>query len=120
MRPSAADEDTLRTRVREGATLGARSVIGCDLEIGRFAMVGMGAVVAATTRAPLTAILIVYEITQSYETILPLRLAAVISTITAKLIYGESIYTEKLTKMGVRVRSLIAPSRTPTRVSFTV
>jgi len=45
LRPSQAHEHTLPTRVREGATLGARSVIGCDLEIGRFAMVGMGAVV---------------------------------------------------------------------------
>jgi len=45
LRPSQADEHALPTFVREGATLGARSVIGCDLEIGRFAMVGMGAVV---------------------------------------------------------------------------
>lgn len=45
LRSSAPDETTLPTRVCEGATLGARSVIGCDLRIGRFAMVGMGAVV---------------------------------------------------------------------------
>jgi UDP-2-acetamido-3-amino-2,3-dideoxy-glucuronate N-acetyltransferase len=45
LRGSAPDEHTLPTRVREGATIGARCVIGCDLEIGRFAMVGMGAVV---------------------------------------------------------------------------
>jgi len=45
LRPSQADEHALPIFVREGATLGARSVIGCDLEIGRFAMVGMGAVV---------------------------------------------------------------------------
>jgi len=45
LRPSQADERALPIFVREGATLGARSVIGCDLEIGRFAMVGMGAVV---------------------------------------------------------------------------
>jgi acetyltransferase-like isoleucine patch superfamily enzyme len=48
LRPSQAHEHTLPTLVREGATLGARSVIGCDLEIGRFAMVGMGAVVTKT------------------------------------------------------------------------
>lgn len=45
LRASAPGEETLSTRVREGATIGARSVIGCDLEIGRFAMVGMGSVV---------------------------------------------------------------------------
>jgi UDP-2-acetamido-3-amino-2,3-dideoxy-glucuronate N-acetyltransferase len=45
LRGSSPDQHTRPTRVREGATLGAGSVIGCDLEIGRFAMVGMGAVV---------------------------------------------------------------------------
>jgi UDP-2-acetamido-3-amino-2,3-dideoxy-glucuronate N-acetyltransferase len=45
LRPSEPDEHTLPTLVREGATIGASCVIGCDLEIGRFAMVGMGAVV---------------------------------------------------------------------------
>jgi len=45
LRPSEPDEATRPTRVCAGATLGARSVIGCDLTIGRFAMVGMGSVV---------------------------------------------------------------------------
>lgn len=45
LRPSDPDEHTRTTRVREGATIGASSTIGCDLEIGRFAMVGMGALV---------------------------------------------------------------------------
>jgi UDP-2-acetamido-3-amino-2,3-dideoxy-glucuronate N-acetyltransferase len=45
LRDSGPDEHTRPTLVREGATIGARSVIGCDLTIGRFAMVGMGAVV---------------------------------------------------------------------------
>jgi UDP-2-acetamido-3-amino-2,3-dideoxy-glucuronate N-acetyltransferase len=45
---SGPGEHTLPTRVREGATIGAASTIGCDLEIGRFAMVGMGSVVTRT------------------------------------------------------------------------
>jgi UDP-2-acetamido-3-amino-2,3-dideoxy-glucuronate N-acetyltransferase len=44
-RPSHPDERTGRTLVREGATIGARSVIGCDLIVGRWSMVGMGSVV---------------------------------------------------------------------------
>jgi acetyltransferase-like isoleucine patch superfamily enzyme len=48
LRSSAPDEHTLPTLVREGATIGARAVIGNDLEIGRFAMVGMGSVVTRT------------------------------------------------------------------------
>lgn len=45
LRPSEPDETTQPTLVREGATIGARCVIGSDLSIGRFATVGMGAVV---------------------------------------------------------------------------
>ncbi|MFK7821269.1 MAG: acyltransferase, partial [Planctomycetaceae bacterium] len=45
LRSSAPDEHTLPTLVREGATIGAGCIVGNDLEIGRFAMVGMGAVV---------------------------------------------------------------------------
>jgi UDP-2-acetamido-3-amino-2,3-dideoxy-glucuronate N-acetyltransferase len=44
-RSSDPDERTLPTLVREGATIGARSVIGCDLVVGRWSMVGMGSVV---------------------------------------------------------------------------
>jgi acetyltransferase-like isoleucine patch superfamily enzyme len=45
LRSSAPDEHTLPTLVREGATVGAGAIIGCDLTIGRFAMIGMGSVV---------------------------------------------------------------------------
>ena len=45
LRPSDPDEHTLPTLVREGATIGAGCVIGNDLTIGRWAMVGMGSVV---------------------------------------------------------------------------
>lgn len=45
LRPSSPDEHTLPTMIKEGATIGAGCVIGNDLVIGRFAMVGMGTVV---------------------------------------------------------------------------
>lgn len=45
LRTSDPDEHTKPTLVREGATIGARCVIGCDLTIGRFAMIGMGSVI---------------------------------------------------------------------------
>jgi acetyltransferase-like isoleucine patch superfamily enzyme len=45
LRASGPDEHTYPTRVAAGATIGARAVIGSDLRIGRFAMVGMGSVV---------------------------------------------------------------------------
>lgn len=73
---------------------------------GHYALVGMAAMIAATAHAPLTAILMVYEITRSYEIILPLMLAAVISPIIARIFFRDSIYTIKLTRMGIRVGSL--------------
>lgn len=45
LRSSDPDEHTLPTVVRAGATIGAGCLIGCNLEIGRFAMIGMGSVV---------------------------------------------------------------------------
>lgn len=45
LRGSEPDDHTLDTRVREGATIGANCTVGCGLEIGRWAMVGMGSVV---------------------------------------------------------------------------
>jgi len=45
LRPSEPDEHTLPTLIKEGATIGAGCIIGNDLRIGRFAMIGMGSVV---------------------------------------------------------------------------
>ena len=50
LRPSEPDEHCLPTLVREGATIGAGCVIGNDLSIGRFSMVGMGSVVTKSVR----------------------------------------------------------------------
>lgn len=45
LRSSDPDEHTLTTLVREGSTIGAGCIIGCNLEIGRWAMIGMGSIV---------------------------------------------------------------------------
>lgn len=51
LRGSEPDEHTLETRVCEGATIGAGCLIGCDLTIGRFAMIGMGSIVTHSVPA---------------------------------------------------------------------
>ena len=51
LRPSEPDENTLPTKVREGATIGAGCIVSCNLEIGRFAMVGMGSIVTRSIPA---------------------------------------------------------------------
>ena len=71
---------------------------------GAYALVGMGAFFAATAHAPLTAVLILFELTGDYRIMLPLMLTVVIATLVAqKLLNGESIYSLKLTRRGVRL-----------------
>jgi UDP-2-acetamido-3-amino-2,3-dideoxy-glucuronate N-acetyltransferase len=48
LRSSEPGPDTLPTLVRSGATIGAGSIVGCGLSIGRFAMIGMGSLVTRT------------------------------------------------------------------------
>ena len=71
---------------------------------GAYATVGMAALVAATTRAPLSAMLILFEMTNNYHLILPLMLASVIATVAARLLEPESIYTIKLARRGERIK----------------
>jgi len=70
---------------------------------GAFAVVGMAAVFAGAARAPITAVLIIFEMTDDYHIILPLMLATVISTIVAEHLSKDSIYTLKLLRRGVRL-----------------
>jgi CIC family chloride channel protein len=68
-----------------------------------YALVGMAAVFAATSHAPITAILTLFEMTRDYNIILPLMLASVISAIAARHLLGDSIYTVKLSRRGIDV-----------------
>ncbi len=64
----------------------------------------MGAVFAGTARAPLTAILILFELTRDYSMILPLMFACVLSNIMSNALYPESIFTESLRRKGFKIR----------------
>lgn len=68
---------------------------------GAFAIAGMAAVVGASTRAPLTAILIAFELTGDYGLVLPLMLATGIATFLAERVDRESAYTLPLTRRGI-------------------
>lgn len=70
---------------------------------GAYALVGMGAVVAATTHTPISAILILFEITQRIEIIPPLMAACVLSTLVASRLQRESIFTMKLKRLGIEL-----------------
>ena len=64
----------------------------------------MGAIFAETARDPLTAILILFEITRDYNMILPLMFACVLNNLMSNTLYLESIFTEGLRRKGFRVQ----------------
>jgi CIC family chloride channel protein len=78
---------------------------GATAGTGAFAVVGMAAVFAGAAHAPFTAILIVFEMTNDYHLILPLMAGVIVSLIISGSIQRESIYTLKLVKRGIRVKS---------------
>ena len=67
---------------------------------GAYVLVGMGAVVAGTTNASLTALIMVFEMTNNYKIILPLMLTIIISTTLSKAILKGSLYTLKFDREG--------------------
>ncbi|MCB0216589.1 MAG: chloride channel protein [Chloroflexi bacterium] len=91
-----------------GATLGG--LVGATahqlwpalaVDPGAYAIVGMAAVFAGAARAPITAVLIIFEMSGDYQLILPLMLATVLSTLIAEALYEDSIYTLKLKRKGI-------------------
>lgn len=93
-----------------GATLGGglgilanQYIPGFSIEPEAFALVGMAGLVAGATHAPLTAIMMVFEMTSDYALILPLMLSGAIAYITAKRIYPQSIYSEWLVRKGENI-----------------
>lgn len=70
---------------------------------GAYALVGMAAVVAASIHAPLTAGIMLFELTGDYEVIVPIMLAGVIGLAVAKYLEPASIYTLKLLRRGVDI-----------------
>ncbi len=71
---------------------------------GAYSIVGMGAVVAATTHGPLSAILILFEMTGDYKIILPLMFSCIIGAIASGQLLKDSIYTLKLGRRGVNIK----------------
>ncbi|MBE0689303.1 MAG: chloride channel protein [Anaerolineae bacterium] len=73
---------------------------------GAYALVGMAAVFSGAAHAPVTAILIVFEMTGDYRIILPLMLTVVTTTLLShRLLGGSSIYTLKLKRRGIQLQS---------------
>jgi len=93
-----------------GATLGAAwgQIVGYlfpDLTIptSTYSLIGMGAVVAAVTHAPISAILMIFELTNSFDIITPLMLTCIISLLLTNRIVKKSIYLAKLESGGITI-----------------
>ena len=70
---------------------------------GAYALVAMGGMVAGTTYAPITAILIIFELTGSYSIILPLMITCILATVINSAVRRGSIYTTKLLRRGIDI-----------------
>ena len=68
-----------------------------------YALVGMGAMLAAVIRAPITSILILFEITQSYHIVLPVMITCIIANMISASIEKDSIFTWTLTRAGFNI-----------------
>jgi CIC family chloride channel protein len=87
------------------------------MSAGAYGLVGMGAVFAAAARAPITAVLIIFELTGDYRVILPLMIAVVVATAVANAATADTIYTLKLRRRGIDID---APARSSLMAKITV
>ncbi|MTD52632.1 chloride channel protein [Amycolatopsis sp. RM579] len=79
---------------------------GMTASPGVYGLIGMGAAFAGAARAPITAVIILFELTGQYTIILPLMTAIVVATLISKALLGEdTIYTLKLRRRGVHIES---------------
>jgi CIC family chloride channel protein len=99
-----------------GAALGAlagaaleRVAPGLAPPPGAIALVGMAGVLAGTTHATVSSVLILFEMTGDYGVILPLMLSAAVSSLVSRAIEPDSLYTAPLRRRGAVLPSLPRP-----------
>lgn len=73
---------------------------GLNIHPEAYALVGMGSMVAAATAAPITAILIVFEMTNDYAIVIPLMVSAVVAQLVARWVEPDSLYSGWLRRRG--------------------
>lgn len=84
-----------------GKVAGTLSGVPETLAAGAFGLAGMAALVAGATHAPLTAIMMAFEMTGDYALILPIMLSSTLAYVFARRLHPESIYTEWLVRRGI-------------------
>ena len=71
---------------------------------GTYALIGMGTVFASVSHAPITAVMMIFEMTRSYQIVIPLVVASVIANLLSRAIIEDNIYTLKLRRRGVIIQ----------------
>ncbi|NYH79792.1 CIC family chloride channel protein [Actinopolyspora biskrensis] len=82
---------------------------------GAYGLIGMGAAFAGSARAPITAVIILFELTGQYSIILPLMLAVVVATLLSRTLSRDTIYTAKLARRGIDLDARQRRGRLPDR-----
>ncbi|MDR3555378.1 MAG: chloride channel protein [Syntrophobacteraceae bacterium] len=72
---------------------------------GGYGVVGMGAVLGAVVQSPMTAIIMIFELTSTYTVILPLMAACIMASLVQKSLISGSIYTLSLARRGVDINA---------------
>jgi len=78
---------------------------GLNIQPGSYALVGMGAFLAAATHAPMTSIFLLFELTNNYQVIIPIMFASVIGVMVARKLCPDSLDSMELTRQGVFLHS---------------
>lgn len=78
---------------------------GLGVTPAAYGLVGMGAVLAGAVRAPITAIVLPFEMTNDYRIIVPLMTAAILSYLIAQRLQPDSVYTQRHRKRGLDLRA---------------
>lgn len=90
-----------------GASLGTLWAHGLGLvttsspKVGSYALVGMAAATAASIHAPLTAAVMIFELSGDYFIVVPLIVATVVSTFLSRMLGSESVYETELRRRGL-------------------
>ena len=74
-----------------------------NLDVAKFALVGMSGLIAGMLHAPLTGIFLIAEITNGYSLMVPLMIVAALSLAINRIFFRESIYTQSIAEKGVKV-----------------
>ncbi|MDT8446673.1 MAG: chloride channel protein [bacterium] len=74
---------------------------GMNIKPGSYALVGMGAFLAASTHAPMTAIFLLFEVTNNYQVIIPIMFASVIGVMVARALCPDSLDSMELSRKGI-------------------